>query len=315
MQFEQPAELNRYVDPTVPLTWAVRWKAIKPVLPMLACCSVLLVEQVAFRLWLQDRSLLSELPLLVVCFLFPAPLIMVAFEAQVRLSHRAKRRINLEPKRVSINPAKYSRIAWHQITTWRLEPLPNAPRLSKLTVEHCLDRGRKRLREWSIALRQPEQYYEFLSELEFFRQKGVNSAQLVVLPEPLIQKVSNRRLRSMVAAALGIYLLLHGLPLFLFGLLPPSGPSNEPRTSRSTATESAKVKKFVVDTFGSREAFRNFLLTGGGGLSAIGAALYFWGISTPRRTDESGAADKRQAAARPDPILLPPIDRELTNES
>ena len=51
-QFEQTAELNRHVDATIPLTWSVRWKAIRPVLPMLACCSVLLVEQVAFRLWL-----------------------------------------------------------------------------------------------------------------------------------------------------------------------------------------------------------------------------------------------------------------------
>src|SRR5436190_12218701 len=99
MQFEQPAELNRYIDATIPLTWTVRWRAVKPVLPILVCCSVLFFERVAFRLWLNDRSLVSELPLLLVCSLFPVALVLLAFEAQVRLTHRTKRKIALQPKR------------------------------------------------------------------------------------------------------------------------------------------------------------------------------------------------------------------------
>ena len=47
MQFEQPAGLNRYVDPSIPLTWAVRWRLAKPTLPMLVFCSVIVVEQAA----------------------------------------------------------------------------------------------------------------------------------------------------------------------------------------------------------------------------------------------------------------------------
>src|SRR5438445_4624479 len=95
MQFEQPAELNRYIDATIPHNWTVRWRALKPALPILVCCSILLVEQTAFRLWLNDRSLVSELPLLFVCSLVPVALGMLAFEVQVRLTHRAKRRITL----------------------------------------------------------------------------------------------------------------------------------------------------------------------------------------------------------------------------
>jgi hypothetical protein len=79
-QFEQTAELNRHVDATIPLTWAVRWKAIQPVLPMLACCSVLLVEQVVFRLWLNDRIFVEELPLLVACLMLPGALVTLASE-------------------------------------------------------------------------------------------------------------------------------------------------------------------------------------------------------------------------------------------
>ena len=43
------------------------------------------MEQIAFRLWLNDRSLLSEFPLLVVCSLFPVVLIMAVFEVLTRV--------------------------------------------------------------------------------------------------------------------------------------------------------------------------------------------------------------------------------------
>jgi hypothetical protein len=143
MQFEQPAGLNKYIDPTIPLTWAVRWRSLKAILPMLLCCSALLVEQVAFRLWLNDRSLLSELPLLVVCSLLPIVLIIAAFEALTRVTHRSKRTIRLEPKRVLISPAKYNRIPWKQITAWQLEPIPEAAGLSKLMLSYSLAKGGK----------------------------------------------------------------------------------------------------------------------------------------------------------------------------
>jgi len=134
MQFEQAAELNRHVDATIPLSWEVRWKAIRSVLPMLACCSVLLVEQVAVRLWLNDRNFVAELPLLVACLMLPGALVTLASEVQVRISHRNKRRIRLEPKRICITSAKCNRIPWKQVAELRLEPLRHAPGLSKLTI-------------------------------------------------------------------------------------------------------------------------------------------------------------------------------------
>jgi hypothetical protein len=160
MQFEQPAELNRYIDATIPLNWTVRWRALKPALPILVCCSILLVEQTAFRLWLNDRSLVSELPPLFVCSLVPITLGMLAFEVQVRLTHRAKRRITLQAKRVSISPAKYNRIACKQVSGWRLEPLASAPELTKLTLEYSLGRKGKLRREWSMVLRKSDQEFQ-----------------------------------------------------------------------------------------------------------------------------------------------------------
>lgn len=283
MQFDQPAELNKYVDPTIPLTWAVRWRALKASLPMLLCCSALLVEQVAFRLWLNDRNLLSELPMLVVCSLCPVIVIIAAFEVLTRFAHRSKRTIKLEPKRVSITPAKYSWIPWKQINSWQLEPLPEATGFSKLTLSYSLGKKPKRPLEWFMVLRQADQEHQFISELEHLRQRGVNSSQVAQLSAPAPPKTNTRRVRSMLAVALGLYCILHGLPFLGAGLLPANRPHDEPQSnSRFTAKETAKLKRVVSQTFSSPEQFHRFLLVLGGGLTALGAGLYFSGLSTPK---------------------------------
>lgn len=284
MRFEQPAELNRFVDSTIPLTWAVRWRSLKLVLPMLLCCSALLAEQVAFRLWLNDRNLLSELPLLVVCSLLPVVLIVAAFEALTRVAHRSKRTIKLESKRVSISPAKYNRIRWNQISAWRLEPILEVAGWSKLTLSYSVGKGSKRPREWSMVLRQADQEHQFISELEHLRQRGVNSSQVTRLPTPTPPKTANQRMCNMVAAAFGLYCLLHGLPLLGAGLLPTNRPSDESQSnSRFTAKEKAKLERVVRQTFSSPQQFRRCLLVVGGGLTTLGGGLYFWGLSRPRR--------------------------------
>ena len=193
--------------PTIPLTWSVRWKAIRPVLPMLACCSVLLVEQVAFRLWLNDRNFVAELPILVACLMLPVALVTLASEVQVRIPTGARGGSGLSRSRISINPAKYNRIPWKQVAAWRLEPLPHSPGLSKITVEYSLAKGGKRPREWSMVLRQADQEHAFY-------QNWNTSGRKDRIPHPCSPRQAghcqgfNRRPRSIVAVALGLYLLL-----------------------------------------------------------------------------------------------------------
>jgi hypothetical protein len=274
MQFEQPAELNRYVDSSIPLTWVVRWQALKFGLPLLACGSIMLAEQTAFRLWLNDR-LSSELPLVAVGAVVPIFLIMVALELQFRIAHRTRRRLKLEAKQVSINPAKYNRVRFEKTIAWRLEPVTGRPDFSKLTLEYSLDKKRKVVREWSMVLR-PEEERAFLSEMEQLRQVGSITAEVVRLAQPLVRKKANRRLRSMAAVAVGFYFLMHGLPLLLGGLLPASGESEQPRSkSQLTAREEAKFRKVVLEHFASAEEFRRFIVFAGVSLTVLGAGLYF----------------------------------------
>jgi hypothetical protein len=298
MQFEQGAELNRFVDASIPLTWAVRWQAWKPSLPLLICGSLFLVEQVAFRLWLNNRSLRSELPLLAACALVPIALIMIAFEVQVRITHRSKRKLKLGAKHISISPAKYNRVALERIRSWRLEPVAEAPVFSKLMLEYALDKKHKLLREWSMVFR-PEQKGAFLSEMEQLRQTSQTSAEVLLLTQPLVRRKVKRRLRSGAAVALGFYCIMHGLPLLGGSLFPSSGESEQSgRGSQFTAREKAKLREFLALHFASADEFRKFMIVASGTLTILGAGFYFWGLSAIKKENALVAVPERDDTAR-----------------
>jgi len=291
MHLEQAADLNRYVDPSIPLTWAVRWQNLKPGLPILACGSLMLVEQVAFRLWLNDRSLRSELLLLAACALVPTVVIMLASEVQVRIAHRTRRKLKLKAKQVSINPARFNRIALDRILGWRLEPVAEAPEFSKLTLEYSLDKKRKTLREWSMVIRS-EQERAFLSEMEQLHKMGLTAADVVRLKHPLMRMKVKRRLRSTAALAVGLYFLMHGLPLLGGSLFPASAESDQSRRgSRFTVREKAKLRQFVAQHFASPEEFRKFMIITAGSLTVLGAGFYFWGLSAIKKDNALAAVE------------------------
>src|ERR1051325_11465183 len=127
MLIEQPRQLNKYVDSTIPLTWEVRWRIIKPSFPLMIYVCVQAVELVAFRLWLSDRNLLENLPLLLASAMAILSVLCVVFELLIRTSHCSKRRLKIGRKAVWIKHTKDQRIPWKYITAWQLEPLADAP--------------------------------------------------------------------------------------------------------------------------------------------------------------------------------------------
>jgi hypothetical protein len=284
MQFEQSPELNKYVDPTIPLTWDVRWRSLKVLLPLLLFSSAVLAEQVAFRAWLNDRNVILQLPLLVGCSLLPIALMFALFEVRTRIAHRTKRTIKLERDRVSISPAQCNRIHWKQITTWQLEPIPQTSGLSKLTLAYSFGKGGKHPRKWSMVLRQADQLQQFAAELEHFRQNGVSSGEVARLSTPARLEPNAKRVRGMWVVVLGIYFILHGLPLLFVGLSPANRSPEEARSnSKFTAKELAKLTQVIHERFSSPEQFRRFVLGLGGGFSALGGGLYVWGLSSLKR--------------------------------
>jgi len=252
---------------------------------------------VAFRLWLNDRSLRSGLLLLAACALVPVVVIMLAFEVQVRITHRSRRKLKLGANHVSVSPAKYNRVAFDKIRAWRLEPVADAPEFSKLTLEYSLDKKAKLVREWSMVLRS-EQERAFLAEMEQLGRTASTATQVVRLTQPLARKKVNRRLRSTAALALGFYFLIHGLPVLSGSLFPSSEESDQSRrgSRQFTVRERARLRQFVAQHFASPEEFRKFMIITAGSLTVLGAGLYFWGLSAIKKKNALAAAEGEAAA-------------------
>ena len=283
--FEQSPELNKYVDPNIPLTWATRWNALRFTLPLLFFSSVIMMEMVAFRLWLNDRSLLTNLHLLLGVAALPVASVFVALEGSLRSARKCKRILKLEPKRVAISPAKYKRISWHNIKSWQIEPLADAAGLSKLTVEYSLGKRGTNLRQWAMVLKKPEQERVLISALESLRQSGVSSARLIQLSSPAFRENARPSVRTTVAITFALFFLVHGLPLLMGGLSNPnSHDTSTSDNSRFTAREKAKLQLFVSRHFASRKQYSQFCVAAGGGMTTVGAVLYIYAFCSVKKS-------------------------------
>jgi hypothetical protein len=204
---------------------------------------------------------------------------------QIRFLHGSKRTLKFDPKCVSISPAKYNRISWKQIASWRLAPLPNASGLSVLRMEYSLSKRSKVHQEWSMVLDR-EQEPALLSELNHLRQLGSNRAELIHLKEPFAAKHPPRKLRCFVASAFAFWLLVHGLPLLGVGL--ESFSKNHHRdldsAERFSPKESAKLQQTLALHFRSFAQFRAFLLISGGAMTGMAAGLYVWSFRALRKS-------------------------------
>ncbi len=276
MQFEQPAELNKYVDATIPLTWEIRRRFWKLLLPLLVITSLFCAEQQVIRQWLNDQRLVEGLPALSAIILLLSIVYAGAIEVYLRIFHQCKRTIDLRTKRVMISPRNH-RVAWANVIYWRLEPILNAPELTKLTLKYTRNKWDKRPRECSIALRQTDQIPEFLGELDSLRRTIGKVGEIVRFATPALPDELKPPPRGFIRSVISMYLFLHGGPLLFAGIFGP-GPQRE-GAPRFSPTELAKIQRVATAHFASVEQFRNFLLLVGGILMALAAGFYFWGFS------------------------------------
>ncbi len=297
MTIEQPSNLNRLVDDTIPLTWQVRWRSFRNVVPLLLFCSINGVEMMLLRLWLRHRPIVAEWPMLLLMAVFPFVLLFLAMELLLRLNHRTKRRLRFEPKWITITPTKQNRVRWERISAWRLEPVSGETDLARLTIEYRLNKKARYLRHWAMVLSQPDQVHALRAELERWRQVGKNTAALTELPKAMLVK-QRARVRGMWLFALALYCLVHGFPLLGVGLSSSSSREERPaEESRLTPAEREKLGRLFVRYFKTPERYRRFLVLTGGGLTGMGVALYFWAFARMRKsavTSEAGASENKQ---------------------
>ncbi|HTY88490.1 MAG TPA: hypothetical protein VMB80_13565 [Candidatus Acidoferrum sp.] len=279
MTIEQKPELNRFVDPSIPLTWDYRWRQIKILLPIWFFSLLLLLEIGLFRAWLADKLQWDRLAVLIVAvptmFLF----VLAVAEIQTRIQQRSKRVIKVEDQRIILKPAKHSFIRWKQISKFQFEPLLEDSGLMKLKLFLC---GRPSKRNsgrafWSMVLERPTQVQELTDCLQKRRMEAPADFQVEVLEKPLPpEQAGPIPFLGMSLYWGGVLLLLHGVPLLFIGLT-DGGHHDSENDSDLAPNEKAKLGRLILKYFHTIEELRHFYIVAGGVLTVLGLLLLIWG--------------------------------------
>ena len=290
MTIEQRPELNRYVDPSIPLTWVYRWRQFKIILPVWVFICVVMIESALYRAWLSNK-LNPDVCLAVAggCLFIPS-ILFGGIELQIRIRQRSKRTIQFTEKRIAIQPARNRFVRWERISKFQFEPVAGAPGLTKLNLFLS---GQTLPRPiWSMLL-ESSQKQELLRYIQTKKTETPTNYEVEVLERPRQPERGIPYPLFGVSLYLGgLFCMLHGLPLLLGAL--GSGQHGSNGDSKLTAEESAKLRHFIASHFSSREEFHHFFLTLSIVLIVAGIILMILGRRSMKRrtqvTPVSGSA-------------------------
>jgi hypothetical protein len=272
---EQKPELNRFVDPSIPLTWRYRWEQYRRLLPLILFCSVCLLDQALLHAWLADQMFLGVFVKIAVCGLAISLVLFLGLEFGIRSRHRSKRVIRIEDKGIYLKPSKRQLIRWKEVSAWLAEPIPQEPELSKLTV--LLSQSKKPQKTaWSMVL-DKSQMRTMFAELELRKNIPPANFQIDILNEPSLPESRTRfSMAGLCLYLFGFYLLLHGGPLLLSGLT--HGHSHgDSGGSKFTSAEIEKLARFFQAHFSSKAEVRHFFIVAGSVLTGLGLVFMVWG--------------------------------------
>ena len=237
MTIEQRPELNRYVDPSIPLTWVYRWRQFKIILPVWVFICVVMIESALYRAWLSNK-LNPDVCLAVAggCLFIPS-ILFGGIELQIRIRQRSKRTIQVTEKRIAIQPARNRFVRWERISKFQFEPVAGAPGLTKLNLFLS---GQTLPRPiWSMLL-ESSQKQELLRYIQTKKTETPTNYEVEVQERP--GQPERGIPYPFFGASLylgGLFCMLHGLPLLLGTL--GSGQHGSNGDSKLTAEESAKL--------------------------------------------------------------------------
>lgn len=261
MTIEQNSELNRFVDPSIPLTWQWRWCQIKMTLPIWVFSFACILEMGLFKAWLSDKLSFGLLLTWLGYCLFALVLIFGIIEAQVRIRQRSKRVIRFESREILVKPAKNQLIRWNKVAKFQFEPIPEAPDLMKFKLFlRC--RPNKKLPThayWAMVLQNQSQVQELTRYLQANKTETPTNYEIEILDRPWSPEYSTPFPFLGLSLGLGgMYLLLHGVPILLAVINRNRHDSDE--TSKLSPVESAKLGHFILKHFSSKEQFNHFFL-------------------------------------------------------
>ncbi len=290
MTIEQKPELNRYVDPSIPLTWRYRWRQLKLLLPIWIFAWVCLLETGIFQAWAANRLsfglVLADLGGGIALLLF----LFGILEVGIRLRQRSKRVLRIDDNRIVVKPARNQFLRLKQISKFQFEPIAEAPTCTKLRV---FTSGSKRQGRafWSMVLESPTQMRELIGCLQMKEVAASARYEIEIVEKPL-QPESPVPI-SYLGISLylgGMFLLLHGVPLLFVAL----SRGHSGHDSDMTEDQRAKFGRWIASHFSSVDQLRHFSLCLGLALTVLGLAMLIWG----------GWSMKRQRFAR---LSVPPL--------
>lgn len=153
MVIEQKPELNRFIDPSIPVTWAKRRRAFKIALPVwiFACVcmlemGLLLTSTSGQFSW--DKSITMAASSVVMFVFF-----WVMIEAQIYFYGQSKRTLTIKDKRIVMNPVKQPSMPWKSIARFQFEPILENASLTKLSV--FVHHFRRIVRHFALVIENP----------------------------------------------------------------------------------------------------------------------------------------------------------------
>ena len=273
MTIEQKAELNRFVDSSIPVTWAKRWCAFKLALPVWAFACVCMMEMSVI-----STSKVGQFSWESGLVMAAGSIFMFAFfwgmiEAQIYFYGHSKRTITIKDKCIVMNPVKQPNFRWKAIARFQFEPILGNPPLTKLTI--FVHRVNRIAKHFALVIENPVQVQEVIRALESKRKATATDFKIVALskPEPP-PAVARPSVFAMSLTMAGAYLLLHGLPLLGIALMPRNHSPNNPADFHPGII--TVLGQFLADHFSNIEQLRHFYLGLGIALTAAGLALIFW---------------------------------------
>jgi hypothetical protein len=290
MTFEQPANLNRYILPPIPVTWGFRWKLFKFFLPITLFCAALIIESLLIKAWGRDNwgDWLFLRILMAICVLPVALDFYVEFGLWAR--HKREKSIKLEEDHVQTGPDLTRRIPWQQIAAWQFNNLSDEKNYRVATLEYATikykwgPQRRKKLQRDSIVL-EKSQTDQLISEVKSRRQKdgldfSISDQESNFVPKSFELKNVDVAINYLFFA--GAFLLIEGLPLLLAGM----GMKDDSPDPDFNPNPNGSFAKFVRAHFSSVAGFRHFCVITGAILCGSGLLLIIWGglLNKKRKT-------------------------------
>lgn len=270
LKIRQPAKWNRYVDPSIPLTWRKRWQEVRTALPILCITVFLFLEMTLLRAFF-DGVEVGRDKLLVLFLVFPL-FITLFLEAAIRGSHWMPRTLILRRKGLTWEHHKVLSWGWRPVKAFEFADIPGSGGAKKVCLRIVTRKG-VTIRK-CLVLAESSQVSELETALR--QRDNFDGADYEVLEHDAKAVKPRLRLLPIWCWALGFFFLVHGLPLL--GLALTKGGSEETPEQKQASEErpvNPVVRDWVIRNVKTEEQLARIFLISGITFTAAAVGCFF----------------------------------------